>query len=296
MRIRSENWSGSNRLLVCPLGTHNCILNVMGCHTGFNLIAHIMKTAVLYSALFVFSLMISIPRPALAADLTYNTDTTITVGSEPFTISAGSEATSLALGLTNLIVTVPTGSTFTLVSPNRRPLDNTASIAESCTASENELAVTGAVTVTITPDTDGICTTATSLSIRLARIFGTQQNNMEGSSGGTSSAPPPAPAPSPPAPPPAETPAAQPSPVVLPNEPAPSTLPSDPVVNFPGIPRIISDSVLGRATPSAATEQLRVGTFSYGAARVSSLKSESINAGVLSDHLHEQFSPFLYRS
>ncbi len=93
---------------------------------------------------------------AYAIDLTFSSNTKVTIGGYDYTILSGSAATTFALatdGL-SLAVEVPTSSTFSLVSPNRHTLTTTGGTV-TCTNSESTLVITGltSTTRTITPST-----------------------------------------------------------------------------------------------------------------------------------------------
>ena len=108
----------------------------------------------------VLSLAVGISS-AYAADLTWSADTTVTIGSDNYTIYAGSAATSMVVGATTLVVTVPASSTFTLASSDRYVLNNDASLVPGCTFALSNLTINGSTTpgaVTITPDNTATCT------------------------------------------------------------------------------------------------------------------------------------------
>ncbi|MBI5412403.1 hypothetical protein HZA43_04535 [Candidatus Peregrinibacteria bacterium] len=92
-----------------------------------------------------------------AAELNWIVDTTVTLNGFGYTIKSGSAATNLTVGATTLTVQVPGGSTFTLYSGNGHTLTNNGSITGQCAQVNNQwtnqIAVTGPVTVTVTPST-----------------------------------------------------------------------------------------------------------------------------------------------
>ena len=94
---------------------------------------------------------------ALAADVTYSADTTVTVDSADYTILADSAATSVVIGATTVTVVVPSGSSFVFKSSNRYRLGTDTGVSEQCSSSGNQVTVTGASTVIITPDKTSIC-------------------------------------------------------------------------------------------------------------------------------------------
>ena len=101
---------------------------------------------------------------ASAQALNWTNATTVTINSENYTIAAGSAATSMTVGATTLTVTVPSGSTFTLQALTsqtsngfRHLLNNDQVISQQCSSTMNQLAVTGPVSVVITPDSTTSC-------------------------------------------------------------------------------------------------------------------------------------------
>ena len=88
---------------------------------------------------------------ALADDLTFSSDTTLTISSRSYTIQAGSTATSIAVGSATLTVVVPSSSTFTISSPNNDSLTNDGGLTTNCGAASSSATVTGAATVMFTP-------------------------------------------------------------------------------------------------------------------------------------------------
>jgi hypothetical protein len=94
---------------------------------------------------------------ASAAALLFNNDTTITIGSANYTVAGGSSATSMTVGTSSLIVTVPDSAYFTLTSADRYVLSNDYGSAQ-CSASLNSLSIARSGTFTITPDTTATCT------------------------------------------------------------------------------------------------------------------------------------------
>ncbi len=127
---------------------------------------------VLLVIVFVILTTTLVLKMALAADLTYNSDTDITLSSPniKLMIVSGSQATSLTVNAGNIVVTIPTGSTFTVKSPSRdltvagAPGDTT--IATECpSGGVKKVTITSGNTsnasLTITP-TDAQCTPTTS--------------------------------------------------------------------------------------------------------------------------------------
>lgn len=98
----------------------------------------------------------------MAADINFSVATTVTIGATNYTISAASEATSMTVGASSLTVTVPASSTFTLVSSDKFLLNNDQVVSQQCTASQNSLALTGSITVVVTPDITAVCTVSSS--------------------------------------------------------------------------------------------------------------------------------------
>ncbi len=96
---------------------------------------------------------------AQAAALTWSTDDYIKINDTSYLVVAGSEATSLEVGATTFTVTVPAASTFTLRSPERHLLTNSANLTETCISAYNSITVTGPVTaLVITPNQASTCT------------------------------------------------------------------------------------------------------------------------------------------
>lgn len=100
----------------------------------------------------VFSLVVGVSSVS-AADLTFNTATTVTVNGNDYFIGSGSGATSVVVDATTLTVVVPASTTFTLVSPSRHTLTNDGGLTAVCTNTESTLTISTASTVIITPST-----------------------------------------------------------------------------------------------------------------------------------------------
>lgn len=102
-----------------------------------------------------------------AADLTWSSDTTVTINGNDYIIRSGSEATSLVVNSTNLVVVVPSSSTFTLASEDGYTMPNTQGLIETCSGLVSTLAFPGSGTITITPYAAKACNqTATGGSSR----------------------------------------------------------------------------------------------------------------------------------
>lgn len=115
----------------------------------------------------VLSAGLGISAVAHATDaITYTDDTTVTVGAYNYTIVGGSTATSVAVGAADLTVIMPSGSTFTLTSADRKLLgtDQASGYSSTCGASISTTVLhqtTGSpVTFVIAPTGD--CTPVTS--------------------------------------------------------------------------------------------------------------------------------------
>ena len=93
-----------------------------------------------------------------AADLTYDADTIVTIGSENYTIISGSGATSLVVGTSSITVVVPASSTFTFRSSNKRVLNNDQNVTTICTSDYSQIALTGGISIIITPTANSTCT------------------------------------------------------------------------------------------------------------------------------------------
>ncbi|OGI71114.1 hypothetical protein A3C60_01655 [Candidatus Nomurabacteria bacterium RIFCSPHIGHO2_02_FULL_37_45] len=90
---------------------------------------------------------------AFAADLTFNTNTTLTVNGNDYFIGTGSTATSVVVDGTTATFVVPASSTLTLISTGRHTLSNDGGLTAVCTNTESTLTITGAATVIVTPST-----------------------------------------------------------------------------------------------------------------------------------------------
>ncbi len=92
--------------------------------------------------------------------LTYSSDTTVVINGNNYTILSGSEATSVVVNATQIIVVVPTTKTFSLRSSSGFTLANDQSSAVlTCSNGVSTLAYTssGSTTITITPTTAIAC-------------------------------------------------------------------------------------------------------------------------------------------
>lgn len=94
---------------------------------------------------------------ALAVDVTYTADTSVTIGSATYTIVSGSEATQVDVDTATITVIVPAGSNFVFKSSDSYLLNNDQSISTVCSSSDNTITVPGPVTVIITPDATSTC-------------------------------------------------------------------------------------------------------------------------------------------
>jgi len=95
---------------------------------------------------------------ANAADLNFTANTVVTISSHNYTIMNGSKATTMEITPTTLVVTVPTGYTFTLVSYDGYSLANGGVIPQSCSANTNTITIVGGP-VTVTPNASStVCT------------------------------------------------------------------------------------------------------------------------------------------
>mgnify|MGYP001564786935 CR=1 FL=1 len=94
---------------------------------------------------------------ASAADLVFNNDTTVTIGSANYTIASGSTATSIAPGTSSITIIMPDNATLTFKSPDRYALTNTYGVV-FCGSSFSSVTIERFGTFTITPDTSTVCT------------------------------------------------------------------------------------------------------------------------------------------
>lgn len=107
----------------------------------------------------VVAMMVALVSSASAANLSWTSNTTVTIGSANYTIQNGSTATSFVLSATNLALVIPATETFTFISPDGYTLALSGADAASGTTScsgGTQVVITkagGAATVTITPNT-----------------------------------------------------------------------------------------------------------------------------------------------
>ncbi|MEK7649120.1 MAG: hypothetical protein AAB400_04395 [Patescibacteria group bacterium] len=139
---------------------------------------------------------IVIAPSSFAADLNYDADTFIVVNSVPLEILSGSHASRLQIG-TNLIVDVPAGQNFFLVSRDGTALPNSVSInneaqnalPQSCTqnaqgqSTENVLSIQGATVGTMRVTISPILSTPT-VDTKCKVAGGGAQTSGGGGSGG----------------------------------------------------------------------------------------------------------------
>ena len=117
-----------------------------------------MFKAKLLTALVVgLGISLVVTSSALAVDVTYTADTSVTIGVNTYTIVSGSEATQVDVDTTTITVIVPAASNFVFKSTNGYLLNNNQSISTVCTSSDNRITVPGPVTVIITPDATSTC-------------------------------------------------------------------------------------------------------------------------------------------
>ena len=118
-----------------------------------------MKKILLLSTILALTISI-LPAFALAADLNYSADTTIDLSSPDInlTILAGSVATTLVVNDGNVVVTLPTSSTFTITSADRdlttTGITGTGSVGKTCASGLATVIITSTSqieAVTITP-------------------------------------------------------------------------------------------------------------------------------------------------
>src|SRR3989344_4069755 len=101
-------------------------------------------------------------REAHAQALTFDCNTNIEIGGNNYVIASGSEATSVVVSATDVVVVVPAASTFTLSSNAGFTLTNDQSVSQTCSANTSSIAYTGAGTITVTPTTVVACAVVTS--------------------------------------------------------------------------------------------------------------------------------------
>jgi len=110
-----------------------------------------IKNTIKFIAIIAFVAIVAVAGEVGAVGLDFNADTTITINSNSYTVKAGSSATSMVTGTTNFTVTVPTSSTFTLVSADRYLLTNDQGVSQTCTTAQNSITINGPSTVIVTP-------------------------------------------------------------------------------------------------------------------------------------------------
>ncbi len=105
--------------------------------------------------LSVAAMLFTTGMHAHAATLTYASDTSLTFGSNTFTIKSGSASESFILQTDSIYVTVGSGDTFTLASSGKLAfsVSTTDRVNVECAATESKVTVTGPRSVTITPQT-----------------------------------------------------------------------------------------------------------------------------------------------
>lgn len=90
-----------------------------------------------------------------------NTTVNLTVGgtSTDFTIIAGSDADTVVAGTSNVTVTISSGQSFKMISPDRKKLTNDGSIEYTCSSAESSITLTASAqtTIVITPNSETAC-------------------------------------------------------------------------------------------------------------------------------------------
>ncbi|MFH1111919.1 MAG: hypothetical protein V1712_02510 [Patescibacteria group bacterium] len=118
---------------------------------------NIFKAKLLTALVLGLGISLVAPSAVLAADVNYDADASVTIGSATYTIVSGSAATSVVVGTTTVTVVVPVSSSFVFKSSDRYRLSTDTGISEQCSISGNQITVTGAATVVITPDATTVC-------------------------------------------------------------------------------------------------------------------------------------------
>ncbi len=108
-----------------------------------------MKIGLVGAALFLS--LVAGASVALAANLTYGSNTTVVVNGRKYIILSGSGATSVVLNPTTLVVVLPSSTTFTLVSANRDTLASGGAGVATCTNTQSQRVLSIPGTITITP-------------------------------------------------------------------------------------------------------------------------------------------------
>jgi hypothetical protein len=114
----------------------------------------------IFAIIMALAVIASAAGAVIAADLNWTADTAVTINSNNYTIRSGSAATSMEVGATTLTVTVPSGSSFALISTSGHTLSNDQSLILTCSSGQSTLTITGPKTVIITPSVAQACNTA----------------------------------------------------------------------------------------------------------------------------------------
>lgn len=107
----------------------------------------------------VLAMVAGLASSANAANLSWDENTTVTVGGTNYTIASSSAADSLAVAAATITVNVPALSTFTLSSAGGFALtpDVSANTVQTCSGATNQLVITGdGTTKVITPNTASV--------------------------------------------------------------------------------------------------------------------------------------------
>jgi len=115
------------------------------------------KTFIVTIWLVVFSLVAGLPIGALAVDVSFTTDTTVTLpNGKSLTILSGSDCDSFTVyGNSSIEISADSSSTMTIRSTDKYQFDSTAG-SQSCGSSANDLTisgVSGSVSLTVTDST-----------------------------------------------------------------------------------------------------------------------------------------------
>ncbi len=107
----------------------------------------------MYSVLtFAFAFLFTgINFAQATADLTFTTDTNVTIAGHNYVVASGSSATSVTVEDNFVTIVVPASSTLVFKSPDKYALSNDKSLTVSCKSDESYITIIGPKTVVVTP-------------------------------------------------------------------------------------------------------------------------------------------------
>lgn len=113
-----------------------------------------MKKNLSSSLLTVILIVVMNPddiRPVLAADVTFDADTTITINGIDLVVQSGCTADVFTINSTNFVVTTGERQTCSIVSTQKYEMATDPQFALACTSTQSQFIVPTATTVTVTP-------------------------------------------------------------------------------------------------------------------------------------------------